>query len=634
MSLESPETYGEWYWSYGLQAQKDMDEQTEFALAPFFRGLLADIPELAQAPAGLRTFLNSLAEPPSAGMGNFAALTAGEFAAEGIRDLIKPGMDALSRAINRGALETWLDPNQAVSLFQRKKIDDTYFDLLMTSAGYDLSIARQVSTSMLPYPAIAEIMRYARYHGDPTNTRSAVWEKFDVPADDYDMYEWLTLSVLATDQIHRLFRRQTISDSDTNFFLQRVGWRDEDIGFVKELGWLLPNPMLMVQGELQQEKPYDQIIQSISRADIHPDFAETYLDAVLTKPATIDLIANELRQDPELSDIERKLIKIGIHPDYVNVYKTLAYPIPPIADLVTMAVREAFTPSIAARFGQYEDFPEDFERYAMQKGVSSEWAKRYWAAHWSLPSATQGFSMLHRRIISESELNMLLRALDVMPFWRDKLVKVAYRPLTRVDVRRMYKEGVLDVSQVYSAYLDHGYSDENAKAMTDFTVQYVLTQQTKFTTRDVISAYSKRMINASVARSLLQTLGVRSANVSFIISTADYKREWEFTDERIKGIRNLYRRKVYDDNKARGELLRLNIATDQVDVLMQQWYYEVKDEPTQTFTTAQTLKFMTMGLITKARGKQELTELGYDDFHINIYLKSLTWKPPEESKEQ
>ena len=630
MDLKNPTSYGEFYHAAQLEALKLMDEQTEFALAPYFAGLLGSIPELSEAPAGIKTFLYALAEPPSAGMGGFAALTAGEFAAEGIRDLIKPGMSALARKINRGALETWLDPNQAVSLFQRQKIDDEYFDLLMTSAGYDPSIARQYSTSMLPYPAVGDIMRYARYHGQPDNTREKVWEKFNVPADDYDMYEWLTLSVLSTDQIHRLFRRQTINESDTDFFLQRVGWRDDDIGFVKELGWLLPNPMLQVQGELQQEKTHDQIIESISRADIHPDFAETYLDGILTKPATIDLIANELRHDPELSDIERKLIKIGVHPEYVDVYKTLAYPIPPVADLVTMAVREAFTPTIAERFGQYEDFPEDFERYAMQKGVSSEWAKRYWAAHWALPSATQGFSMLHRGIIDENELNMLLRALDVMPYWRDKLVKVAYRPLTRVDVRRMYKEGVLDEAQVYSAYLDHGYNDENAKAMTDFTVQYVLTQQTKFTTKDIISAYSKRMINANIARSLLQTLGVRSENISFVISTADYKREWEFTEERIKGIRNLYRRKVYDDNKARGELLKLQIATEQVDVLMEQWWYEVKDEPTQTFTTAQTLKFITMKLITEDRGRQELAELGYDTFHINIYLESLRWTPPKE----
>ncbi|KKM23804.1 hypothetical protein LCGC14_1611550, partial [marine sediment metagenome] len=141
MSLESPQTYGEWYWGHGLQAQKDMDEQTEFALAPYFKGVFADIPELSELPAGIQSILRSLAEPPSAGLGGFAALTAGEFASETIRDLIKPGMTAAARVINRGALETWLDPVQAVSLFQRRKIEDEYFDLLMSSAGYDPSIA-------------------------------------------------------------------------------------------------------------------------------------------------------------------------------------------------------------------------------------------------------------------------------------------------------------------------------------------------------------------------------------------------------------------------------------------------------------------------------------------------------------
>ena len=623
MTIADKKTYGDYYWAAQVEAAKLVDEVSEFALAPYFAGILGDIPELAEAPSGLRVFLEALAEPPSAGMGMGVSAAAGEFAAETLRDLTKPGMTALQRSINRRAQETWLNPSQAVTLFQRRNIDPVYFDDLMSSAGYDPTISQQVYDSMLPYPSIAELMRYARYHGNPTNTRSAVWEKFDVPADDFDMYEWLSLSLLTTEHINTLFRRQIINDSDARLFLQRVGWRDDNVNYVRELGWLLPNPMIMLQGDLQQETPRENIRDNISRADMHPDYVEKYIDAVLTKPATGDLIANELRQDPQLSDIERKLIKIGIHPDYTGVYKTLAYPIPPIADLVTMAVREAFTPSIAARFGQYEDFPEAFEQYAMQKGVSSEWAKRYWAAHWTLPSATQGFNMLHRGIIDTSELNMLLRALDVMPFWRDKLIQVAYRPLTRVDVRRMYKEGILDEAGVYEAYQDHGYNEKNAKAMTEFTVSYVLTQQTKFTTRDVISAYSKRMITSSTARGLLGQLGVRSNNISFIISTADYKREWAFTEERIKGIRNLYKRKVYDDNKARAELLKRNIASEQVDVLMQQWWYEIKEEPTQTWTTAQTLRFIKSGFISKARGVHELQQIGYDDEHITIYLKGL-----------
>ncbi len=623
MSLESPQTYGEWYWGHGLQAQKDMDEQTEFALAPYFNGVFADIPELSELPAGIQSILRSLAEPPSAGLGGFAALTAGEFASETIRDLIKPGMTAAARVINRGALETWLDPVQAVSLFQRRKIEDEYFDLLMSSAGYDPSIARQFSDSVIPYPAIAEIMRYARYHGDPANTREAVWEKFDVPVDDYDMYEWLTLQVLSTEEIHRLFRRKVITEEDASFFLQRVGWRDENVEHVKELGWLIPNPMLLTQGNLQQGANKEKIIEDIIRGDIHPDRAEQYLDAILTKPATQDVVTFALRTDPDLSGLDEGLTKIGIHPDYLDLHRELAFVIPPVSDIITMAVREVFTPEIAARFGQYEDFPAPLEEWGLKKGLSKEWSQRYWAAHWALPSASQGFEMLHRGVIDRDDLDRLLRAQDVMPYWRDKLTQIAYRPLTRVDVRRMYREGVLDEAGVYEAYLDHGYSEENATRMTLFTVRQTLSAQAKFTSTDVVAAFTKRMIDRSDARALLSDLGIPSDNVSYIISRAEYKRKWDLTESRIAGIKNLYKKGVYNEDTARAKLLQLNLPSDEVDVLFEQWWYEKTGELAPTWTKAETLRFAKAGSITKARAATELERMGYDPEHVGIYLEQI-----------
>lgn len=629
MAIKSPETYGDYYWAMGVEAQKEFDEGIEQAVSPYIAGLMSGLPPLSDFPVGIQQIITGMIEPPSPGMGGFLTSAAGEFSAEILKGMLDPAMKMMRRHANRISKETWLSTSQAVHLKQHRQIDDDYFNLIMASEGYEDSIKDQLYRAAMPYPSISDLMHYARYHGPPDNVRGTVWEHFDLSPELFDLWEWQTAQKLSTQQVQTLFKRGLYNETELGFELAQIGWSETDRGLVKDLGFAIPNAMLMVQGGLLQELNPERLIENISLADIHPDHAQTYLDAILTKPSTADLVAYELRQDPELTDLDRKLQRIGIHPEYTDIYKTLAYPIPPIADLVTMAVREAFTPAIAERFGQYQDFPPEFEEWVGKKGVSSEWAKRYWASHWSLPSATQGFSMLHRGIINETELNMLLRALDVMPFWRDKLIQVAYRPLTRVDVRRMYKEGILDEAGVYEAYLDHGYNDKNARAMTDFTVQYVLSQQTKFTTRDVISAYSKRMIKKGVVRSLLTELGVRSENISFVISTADYKRDWAFTEQRIKGIKNMYRRKVYDDNKAKAELLKLNIATEQVEVLMQQWWFEVKEEPTQTWTTAQTLLFMQRGLISQDRARKELTQLGYDDEHINIYLENLKWTPPK-----
>lgn len=623
MSLKSPSTYAEWYWKHGVDADKVFDEVIEDAMSPQFASLFSAIPELSELPVGVQSFLRPLAEPHSAGLAKFLTAAGGEFAAEVIKDAIAPAMSMLKRSINKRSRETWLTSQQAITLSHRKKIDDAFFYSITASEGYEDIIADFLYEAQKPYPSIPDIMLWARYHGDPDNTKDVVWKKFDVPVDDYEVWEWQTYQRLTTVQAQSLYKRGLLAEPDFITELARIGWSKEDRLKLKDLSFLLPNAMLQVQGGLVQGTSNADILEAISKSDIHPNYAQIYLDAVLTKPASQDIVAYQLRQDPTLSGLDAELKKIGIHPDYFELYKTIAYPIPPVADIITMAVREAFTPSVAAKFGQYEDFPKDFEKYAGMRGLSSEWAERYWAAHWNLPSPTQGFEMLHRGVINRDELNMLLRAQDVMPFWRDKLVEIAYRPLTRVDVRRMYRVGVLDEGEVYEAYLDAGYADDNARRMAEFTIKQTIASQSKFTSGDIVKAFTKRMISRSDAVSLLAMIDVRYDDASRIIETAEYKREWAFKEQQIKGIRNLYKKKVYDENAARSRLGQLNLPSDQIEILMQQWYYDVKDEPTQTWTTAQTLKFIKAGLITEQRGIIELRRIGYDVEHINVYMESI-----------
>ncbi|GAH19953.1 unnamed protein product, partial [marine sediment metagenome] len=509
MGLKDKQTYGEYYWAMQVEAQKFFDEDIEKTLSPYIRGVFADIPEISELPAGMQNFIRSMGDPPLAGFGDLVKLTGAEFGAEVIKEAVEPSMNMLKRAINRRSLETWLTPLQAVTLSSRRKIEDDYFYLLTASAGYEKIVADALFTSEQPYPSIPDLVLYSRYHGDPENVWSEITKHYNIDPVDYPIWDWLGLQRINTIQAQSLLKRGFYSEPDFYNEISRIGWHRVDQNAIQDLSYILPNPMLLVQGGLMQDIGDDAIITNISRGDIHPDYAQTYLDAVLTKPASQDIVSYELRKDPSLSNLPERLRKIGIHPDYNSLYKELAFQIPPVADIITMAVREAFTPEIAAKFGQYEDYPPDLETWAMKKGLSKEWSQRYWAAHWSLPSPLQGFEMLHRGVINEGELNMLLRALDVMPFWRDKLTQIAYRRLTRVDIRRMYKQGVLDEKEVYESYLQHGYNPENAERMSEFTIRQTLATLSKFTSGDIIKAFASRMITNSEAISLLGDIGIR-----------------------------------------------------------------------------------------------------------------------------
>ncbi|GAI03573.1 unnamed protein product [marine sediment metagenome] len=160
--------------------------------------------------------------------------------------------------------------------------------------------------------------------------------------------------------------------------------------------------------------------------------------------------------------------------------------------------------------------------------------------------------------------------------------------------------------------------------MAEFTIRQTLASLSKFTSGDIIKAFAKRMISRSEAMSLLGTIGIRTEDASYIVSTAEYKRQWAFTDSQIAGIRNLYKKRVYSDDETQRKLTALGLPSEQINVLMQQWYYEIKVEPTATWTTAQTLSFLKAELITRKRAERELYLNGYDKEHVDIYLRSVS----------
>ncbi|GAH87272.1 unnamed protein product, partial [marine sediment metagenome] len=228
--------------------------------------------------------------------------------------------------------------------------------------------------AQLPYPSIPDLVLYSRYHGDAKAPWGEFQKWYNISPREWPVWKWLGLQRINTMQAQTLLKRGFYTDSNFYSEISRIGWPDFEYETIRDLAYILPNPMLLVQGGLMQDIGNDTILTNISKGDIHPDYAQTYLDAVLTKPASQDIVAYELRKDPSLSNLPERLRKIGIHPDYNPLYKELAYQIPPVADIITMAVREAFTPEIAAKFGQYEDYPPDLETWAMKKGLSKEWS--------------------------------------------------------------------------------------------------------------------------------------------------------------------------------------------------------------------------------------------------------------------
>jgi len=622
--IENPKTFGDYYWAAEVEAKRLRSEQHEKAYSPVVVGYIGAIGIPENTPDALVKFLEHLQNPQDPDWDDLQRMFLGTVS----RGVALAGGEQMAKPFEYEAAEKYLNSRikaeTAVTLFQRKKITQDFYDHRMHSDGYADSESLHLYKSMQPYPSVPELIRYGRYNSDAENPKTFVWSLFDVQPDDWEMWNWLSIQKLSTEQVQNVYRRGGWDKNRAGLELSRLGWPLEEREALINLAYQLPNAMLLTQGNLLQGLSQTEMIDDIAKAGIHPSYAEKYFDGVLTKPNTQDLIAWQLRLDPSLSGLDDELRRTGVHPSYFDVYKTLAHPIPPINDLITMAVREVFTPAIASRFGQYEGLPAAYVEAAEKKGLTKEWAERYWAAHWTLPSVQQGFAMLHRGIINQADLGLLMRALDIMPFWRDKLMQLSYKPLTRVDVRRMHLLGTLDESGVRRAYQDVGYNERNAGLMTDFTVRYNRRSLAGFTPRDALSAYINQFIEAGQTTSILRDIGVKGTEIPNMMRLAGYKREWKYKTERIAAIGNLYKKGKYDYPTARSKLTQLGLSSATVKTQLEQWEPSAEAERTATFTNAQTLKMFTMGLIDEERARAELHLLGFDDERKDLLIKSVT----------
>lgn len=628
MSIDNPNTFGEAYWGLSVDASKAFADAEEKSLSPLLQSLAAMFTDLEGFPAPIAALFNAVGTPGHFGLAEVAKGVLGEGGNASLGAGLSPFLRALGYAANKKFPSANIKFDTAIALAQRKRIIPELFNSRALDEGFKEAEARLNYEAAMPYPSITDLINWARYTTNDTSTKEKVWSKFDVLDDDWPVWQWLSEQKLSSDDVKSLFIRQAIDRTSAVQELVRQGWTDDNISQQLELAYSLPAPTALIQAGLMHDKSWESIMQDITLAGVHPDYASDYMHAVLSKPNPEDVIRWRLRTDPDLSDITRDLTRLGIHPDYLDVYRSLAYPVPPVGDMITMAVREAFTPDIAARFGQYEDYPQELTRFAAMNGVSEEWAQRYWAAHWSLPSPQQGFEMFHRGIIDREELALLMRALDIMPYWRDRLIQISYNPLTRIDVKRMYQLGVLSEGEIERAYRDVGYDDTNARRLADYVVRDTLRSQSGMSVGKIITAYKNGYTTRAEANNAILDMGILQQNASAIMESADRQLVWQRTKDGIAAIRNQYKQGLYTPTEAKQHLTELRLDAVKTESLLNQWEKEAGQEHANLWTKADTLGLLKRKIVTEARARQELSALGYNDERIKALIANATYTKP------
>jgi hypothetical protein len=339
---------------------------------------------------------------------------------------------------------------------------------------------------------------------------------------------------------------------------------------------------------------------------------------------------------PDRETRDKFLAYAGISSFLISVLDKLQWYVPTATDVIRFGVREVYTPEVVRKFRMDEGFDEvvkNAEKDLASAGLDPETFRKYWRAHWELPSFTQGIEMFHRGIISYDELKLLLRTLDVMPFWQDKLIQMAYEIPTRVDIRRMHKLGLISNEELVGYYHKLGYTEEDAKKLAEFTIRYnqnpewteqtqqdqILWEYRNRAKTEIVQAYVEGILTEEQCRKQLREIGLVDEAIEYEISLSQYDRVKKLFSPVISAVGSAYRKGLLTEKDVYTQLGSYNLPSSYIEHLISVWNIQMLERPKEP-TKADIIDWFKKELIDEQTAMKLLVGLGYEMKYVELYI--------------
>jgi len=308
--------------------------------------------------------------------------------------------------------------------------------------------------------------------------------------------------------------------------------------------------------------------------------------------------------------------------------QSIFWRLPGVQDVIRFAVKEAFDEGAARELGLDEEYPEQLTELGEKQGVKEEYLKYYWRAHWTLPSPTQATEMYHRLGWSEKQLDDMLRWADYPKNVRENFLNIKDRLPTRVDIRRLLRDGHISTEEAVRLYKQMGYSEENAVNLVRLAGTMYSESEKDLTRSQIISGYNKGVINRRDTEELLENLGYDGDEIDFILDLEDYQRAENYRDKQIKAVHRRFEMGIFNRDQALSALTGLDLDQDRVTQILDEWELD-RLEDLETPSRAVLGRWFKKGVIQEDQYRSEMKQIGWIDKYIDYFISELS---PEEGE--
>ena len=332
-----------------------------------------------------------------------------------------------------------------------------------------------------------------------------------------------------------------------------------------------------------------------------------------------DLVALWRRDEIGEGELDEGLKKLGYEGASAAQLKALAFEVAAPQDVIRFVVREVFSPELRSSLGLDADFPEASEDAFKAAGLKPELARDFWAAHWELPGTALAFEMFQRQEITEADLDLILRANDILPRFREPIKAVAFRPITRVDLRRIFGLGLIDEDRLVLGFRNIGFSPEDAELQAEFVKEFVKksgesgSSETRDLTRAQILRFHKAgLFSDEETVSSLIEIGFVENDAVTMVTLQLIAADQELTDAQVNVIRARFKNGSISFNETLTALDELQVPPRERDLLLAE-FEALRESEIRLPSRAEMDRFLRGQIVTVDEYLVQLRVLGYPD---------------------
>lgn len=380
--------------------------------------------------------------------------------------------------------------------------------------------------------------------------------------------------------------------------LKDQGWSDEDITTILEVTHYYPSPLELVNWQAK----------------------EVFEPKMIAKYGLKD----------EVEELEREAFyKAGMTDEQIDNFWMAHWRAPSFKEITDMLHRGELT-------------PEDVYSWYRLVEISPYWREKLTSISWDLPNRIELRMMARYGLVDKAFLVKQLEMVGLREDFRDVAADMMLSMGIRTDLSTRYSKGWINAEEVKQELVDSGLSETVQTRMYRWIVKNIQTDRVinerDLTKTDLYRGVKKGILARSEAQGLLQEMGYDEAEAKFIL---DLNAPAEETTKEVKqreltkaDVLKAYKLNVIDLAETISRLILIRFTaedatflTDLVDITKE----VIPDERQRELTKIDIVKGVKAGVITSEEGYIMLQDIGYSpadsQFILTVRVEAVAGSP-------